>query len=198
MTTSNRLVNIGLAAIAGSVLIVAMSAPSAERPAGAVTKMYAACQQVPFSKDTLRNMGHALNVEANALNKLGLGSAKTDICHALTEMNNAHAPNVSNAQFADIAGRTKYLFGMAMLYQIQEPSTVPEGARKMLATAFDVPSKEFSTWTAADFEKKIGGYGIKHVREQMILDGMVDGINPETLGDAGFRRFVTSTQEAHM
>ena len=198
MNVSNRLINIGLAAIAVSAFAVAMSVSNAERPTGAIQKIYTACEKMPLSKATLKNMGHALDVEANALSKLGLGSTKTDVCNALSELDAAHAASVSNAQFSDIAGRTKYVFGMAILHQIQDPSAVPAGSRKVLADAFDVPAKEFAKWTSADFTKKIGGYGIKHVREQMVLDGMVDGINPETVKNPTFREFVATTQEAHM
>ncbi len=198
MNVSNRLINIGLAAIAVSAFAMAMSVSNAERPTEAIQKMYTACEKTPFSKAALKNMGHALDVEANALSKLGLGSTKTDVCHALAEMDGAHADTVSAAQFSDIAGRTKYVFGMAILHQIQDPAAVPVGASKLLAEAFDVPPQEFAKWTQADFTKKIGGYGIKHVREQMVLDGMVDGINPETVENPTFREFVTTTQEAHM
>ena len=82
--------------------------------------------------------------------------------------------------------------------QVQVPVETAEDSRKLLAEAFDVPPQEFAKWTPADFTKKIGGYGIKHVREQMVLDGMVDGINPETVKNPTFREFVTTMQEAHM
>ena len=79
MNVSNRLSNIGLAAIAVSAFAMTMSVSNAERPTGAIQKIYTACEKMPFSKAALKNMGHALDVEANALSKLGLGSTKTAV-----------------------------------------------------------------------------------------------------------------------
>lgn len=171
------LISIAVAATAASLFTVsgAMDAAKASRdtPSG---KMAVACG-IAYNKSVFLELHHVFSKQATALNHLGMGSAKADVCSEVANVAKAKKEDkIDGIEYGNIAYNARAVLGAAILYRSSlSGATLDKAVLKDIGGAFDVTGRAMAAWvpgkaTPATIKEK----GLSFIVENLALSSKSD------------------------
>lgn len=171
------LISIAVAATAASLFTVsgAMDASKASRETSS-GKLAVVCG-IAYDKKVFLELNDVFSKQATALNRLGLGSTKADVCAEVTNVANAKKENkINGIDYGNIAYNARAVLGAAVLYRSSlSGATLDKAALKDIGGAFDVTGKALAAWvpgkaTPATIKEK----GLSFIVENLALSSKSD------------------------
>lgn len=186
------MVSIAVAAVAASLLTVAgaIDVPHLNKTT-ASGKLAALCG-VAYDKAAYKELHSVLENPAAALEKLGLGNTKADVCAEVVKIANAKAdPKIDYAQYANAAYGAQAMVNAAVLYRASAlGASIDKPTLTVVGKSLEVPTKTVASWKAgAAGQTAIKTEGKAFLSSTLAQAGRGD-LDSTSLKDPAFSSFV--------
>ena len=188
----SSLASIAVAAVAASLLTVAgaIDVPQVNK-ATASGKLATVCG-VAYDQAAYKELHSVLQKQAVALEKIGMGATKADVCAEVVKVANAKLDSkVDYVQYSNIAHNAQAVTSAAILYRVSSlGATLNKSTMKAAGEAFEVPGKMLANWKAGS----VGQAAIKKEGKAFISSTLAQAnrgdIDSSSLKDPAFASYV--------
>lgn len=181
---------LAVAGVAAGILTTSGAVKVPEKVAPA-TKLATQCQ-VPYDKQVYKELRNVFNKQADALNRLGLGTTEADVCNEVQRVaSEKKNSSIQPHDYISGAHTARAVLSAAILYRVSlQEHDLSRSTLQSVGAAFEVPKTDMQVWTPEKMDSTImNKAAIQSIRSNLFQTAQND-IAVTNMKDSKFGEYV--------